>query len=308
MLVSKSSTARICVVFFLLVAAAQAETLRVNCNSKKGLTHISQAINILQHDASQGSSTILVSGTCNENVVIQSLDNLTLTAQGGASINDSSGGNADVLDIVDSRRVSVNGFTINGGANGVGCLDASQCRFSGNTVQGSANYGVVVNESQATFNGDTLQNHGGRGLSVIDHGTADAFGISVHGNGDGIVLNSGAYVVIGNSTIQNNQRFGIFASNHSTVRCLPCTITNNSNDGVRLQKASEGAFDFGGNTITSNGGAGVTLLDLSFASFDPGDVITGNLGGTDVVCDPQFSATRGALTNIGGGTTTCTEP
>jgi len=308
MLVSKSSTARICVVFFLLVAAAQAETLRVNCNSKKGLTHISQAINILQHDASQGSSTILVSGTCNENVVIQSLDNLTLTAQGVASINDSSGGNADVLDIVDSRRVSVNGFTINGGANGVGCLDASLCRFSGNTVQGSANYGVVVNESQATFNGDTLQNHGGRGLSVIDHGTADAFGISVHGNGDGIVLNSGAYVVIGNSTIQNNQRFGIFASNHSTVRCLPCTITNNSNDGVRLQKASEGAFDFGGNTITSNGGAGVTLLDLSFASFDPGDVITGNLGGTDVVCDPQFSATRGALTNIGGGTTTCTEP
>jgi len=308
MLVSKSSTARICVVFFLVVVAAQAETLRVNCNSKKGLTHISQAINILQHDASQGSSTILVSGTCNENVVIQSLDNLTLTAQGGASINDSSGGNADVLDIVDSRRVSVNGFTINGGANGVGCLDASQCRFSGNTVQGSANYGVVVNESQATFNGDTLQNHGGRGLSVIDHGTADAFGISVHGNGDGIVLNSGAYVVIGNSTIQNNQRFGIFASNHSTVRCLPCTITNNSNDGVRLQKASEGAFDFGGNTITSNGGAGVTLLDLSFASFDPGDVITGNLGGTDVVCNPQFSATRGALTNIGGGTTTCTEP
>lgn len=308
MLVSKSPTARICVVLLLFVAAAQAETLRVNCNSKKGLTHISQAINILQDDASHGSSTILVSGTCNENVVIQSLDNLTLTAQGGASINDSSGGNADVIDIGDSRRVSISGFTINGGSNGVVCFDASLCRFSGNTVQGSANYGVVVNESQATFNGDTLQNNGGRGLSVIDRGMADAFGITVQGNGDGIVLNSGAYVVIGNSTIQNNQRFGILAANHSTVRCLPCTIANNSNDGVRLQKDSEGHFDFGGNTITGNAGAGVTLLDLSFGSFDPGDVVTGNLGGTDVVCNPQFSATRGALTNIGGGTTNCTEP
>jgi len=308
MLVSASPTARICVVLFLLVAAAQAQTLRVNCNSKKGLTHISQAIKILQGDESHGSSTILVSGTCNENVVIQSLDNLTLTAQGGASINDSSGGNANVIDIGDSRRVSISGFTINGGANGVVCFDASLCRFSGNTVQGSANYGVIVNESQATFNGDTLQNNGGRGLSVIDRGTADAFGISVQGNGDGIVLNSGAYIVIGNSTIQNNQRFGILVSNHSTVRCLPCTITSNSNDGVRLQKESEGHFDFGGNTLTGNGGAGVTLLDLSFASFDPGDIITGNLGGTDVVCNPQFSATRGARTNIGVGTTNCTEP
>jgi hypothetical protein len=293
---------------FLFPMLANAGTLHVNCDKTKGLTRISQAISILEREESPTSNAILVSGTCNENVVIQSLDNLTLTAQGGASINDSSGGNADVLDIVDSRRVSVNGFTINGGANGVGCFDASLCRFSGNTVQGSVTYGVVVNESQATFNGDTLQNNGGRGLSVIDHGTADAFGISVQGNGDGIVLNSGAYVVIGNSTIQNNQRFGILASNHSTVRCLPCTITNNANDGVRLQKESEGAFDFGGNAITVNGGAGVTLLDVSFASFDPGDVITGNLGGTDVVCNPQFSATRGALTNIGGGKTNCTEP
>ena len=71
----------------------------------------------------------------------------------------------------------------------------------------------------------------------------------MQGNGDGIVLNSGAYIVIGDSTIENNQRFGILASKHSTVRCLPCTITSNSNDGARLQKESEGSFDFGGNTI-----------------------------------------------------------
>ncbi|HMK23385.1 MAG TPA: right-handed parallel beta-helix repeat-containing protein, partial [Terriglobales bacterium] len=159
-----------------------------------------------------------------------------------------------------------------------------------------------------TLNGDTLQNNAGRGLSVIGHSTVGATSISVQGNGDGVVLNSGAYVVIGDSTIQNNQRFGILAANHSTVRCTPCAVTNNSNDGVRVQKASEGHFDFGGNTITGNGGAGVTLVDLSFGSFDPGDVVTGNLGGTDVVCKPQYSATRGALSNIGGGTTNCVEP
>ena len=292
------------VAMFPLVA--QAGTLHVNCDGSKGLTRIQKAINILQQAGSEGPNTILVSGSCKENITIQSMDNLTLTAQNGASITDPSNGSIDVIDIADSRRVSINGFTINGGASGVVCFDASLCRFSGNTVQGSAGYGVIVSEAQATFNGDTLQNHAGRGLSVINRGTVDASGIGVQGNGDGIVLNSGAYVVIGNSAIQSNQRFGILVANHSTVRCLPCTITNNSSDGVRLQKESEGHFDFGGNTITGNGGAGVTLLDLSFGSFDPGDVVTGNLGGTDVVCKPQFSATRGALTNI-GGTTNCVE-
>ena len=292
---------------------AHAGTLYVNCGGHKGLTQIQKAVNLLQQTETSGSNTILVWGSCKENITIQSLDNLTLTAQNGASIADASNGTLDVIDVIDSRRVSINGFTISGGANGVVCSDASLCRFSGNTVQASANYGVIVSESQATLNGDTLQNHVGqgllgRGLSVIGHSTVDATSISVQGNGDGVVLNSGAYVVIGNSTIQNNQRFGILATNHSTVRCLPCTITSNSNDGVRLQKESEGHFDFGGNTISGNGGAGVTLLDLSFGSFDPGDVVTGNQGGTDVVCKPQFSATRGALTNLGGGTTNCVEP
>ena len=304
---------RLCFRLFLWSIAmfpvvAHAGTLYVNCGGHKGLKQIQQAVNLLQQTETSGSNTIIVSGGCKENITIQSMDNLTLTAQSGASITDNSNGTLDVIDVIDSRRVSINGFTISGGANGVVCSDASLCRFRGNTVQGSANYGVIVSESQATLNGDTLQSHGGRGLSVIGHSTADATGIRVQGNGDGIVLNSGAYVVIGNSTIQNNQRFGILAANHSTVRCLPCTITNNSNDGVRLQKESEGHFDFGGNAITGNGGAGVTLLDLSFASFDPGDVVTGNLGGTDVVCKPQFSATRGALTNLGGGITNCVEP
>jgi hypothetical protein len=293
---------------FLFPMLANAGTLHVNCDKTKGLTRISQAISILEHEESPTSNAILVSGTCNENVVIRGLDNLTLTAQGGASINDSSGGNSDVVDISDSRRFSMTGFTVNGGANGIVCFGASLCKFSGNTIQGSSNYGVIVSESQAYFDGDTMQNHAGRGLSVIGHSTVDASGLTVQGNGDGIVLNSGAYVVIGDSTIQNNQRFGILVSNHSTVRCLPCTITSNSNDGARLQRESEGSFDFGGNTITGNGGAGVSLRDLSFASFDPGDVVTGNQGGTDVVCNPQFTTTRGALTNIGGGTTNCSEP
>src|SRR5262249_12112372 len=120
----------------MFTIVAHADTLYVNCSGRKGLTQIQKAVNLLRQTETSGSNTIIVSGSCKENITIQSLDNLTLTAQSGASITDASNGTLDVIDVIDSRRVSINGFTISGGANGVACFDASLCRFSGNTVQG----------------------------------------------------------------------------------------------------------------------------------------------------------------------------
>ncbi len=294
----------------MLPVITNAETLRVNCDNDKGLSRISKAINILQKSGSQGPNTILVSGSCKENLVIQSMDNLTLTAQNGASISDRSQGNADVIGIADSRRVTISGFTINGGANGVVCTGASLCRFSGNTVQGSLNFGVVVDNSQASLSGDTLQDNAGRGLSIINGGQANADAISVQGNDDGIVLNTRGTLFLTNSTVQGNQNRGILAATASTIRLLASVVTTNGGDGVRLQQSSQARFDnfAGPNSITNNGAAGVNLFDLSFAFFDVDGVVTGNAGGTDVACNPQFSATRGALTNLGGGLTNCVEP
>lgn len=305
-------TRRIFVSFLVIVSAfcshARAADLKVNCNGTGVLSTVSGALKLLN---SQGPNSVTVSGACHENILIQSFDRLSLIANPGASITDASNGNLDVVLIKDSQRISVTGFTINGGIVGVGCHDGSLCRFSGNTIQGAQSYGLVVNESRASLRGDVLQNNALRGLSVIDGGAVDASSITVQGNGDGVVLNSAGYLVAyGGTTIQNNQGFGVQAANNSNFRCFPCTITGNGNDGVRLQGASKAIFDtfFGINTITANQGAGVRLSDLSFAFFGPGDIVTGNTGGTDVVCGPQFSATRGAIRNIGGATTNCVEP
>ena len=68
----------------------------------------------------------------------------------------------------------------------------------------------------------------------------------------------------------------------------------------------EGKLEADGNTITGNRQYGLCLFDLSFANFDAGNNITGNNqrgGALDVACFTQYTATRGALTNIGGGTT-----
>jgi hypothetical protein len=99
-------------------------------------------------------------------------------------------------------------------------------------------------------------------------------------------------------------------TDHSTGRIISCTISGNTGIGVAVQRGSDVRFDSysGAATVTANTGSGVLVRDLSFSFFGAGGNITGNLSGTDVVCVPQFPATRFAIVNIGGGTTNCIEP
>ena len=109
-----------------------------------------------------------------------------------------------------------------------------------------------------------------------------------------------------NSTIQDNGNDGLRAIDNSVLRLEGNTITGSGGDGILVFYSSVAFLQFG-NIVTNNGGAGVRIRDLSMGGFG-GEDVTGNLGGTDVVCEPQFAATRGALTNINGGTTNCVEP
>lgn len=293
----------------LILSSAYAETLKVNCSSDKGLNKISKAIDMLQKSGSAGPNTIVVSGDCKENLVIQSMDNLTLTTSNGASISDRSRGASDVIDINDSRRVAIIGFTINGGASGVGCFGFSLCRLAGNTIQGSSGFGVWVVSSDAGLNGDIVQNHAARGLALVK-GSLNAEAITLQGNGDGAIANIHSTLSLSDSTVQGNFNRGVLAMNGSTLRMLNSVVTANASDGIQLQRSSQMSMEnfAGASSVTGNGGVGVNVGDLSFAFFDANSNITGNAAGIDVVCNPQFSATRGALNNLSGGITNCVEP
>jgi hypothetical protein len=311
---------RPCRVTLIMVCAltfcvyAQAVNLKVNCNSTGTLSAINGALKLLNP---QGPNTLTVSGNCKENVVIQSFDRLSLIANSGASINDVSGGTVAVVDIEDSHSVTLNGFTINGGRDGVLCNTSSVCYLTANTVQSAlGQQGVgVMNGSHAFLTGNAIENNTLRGLTVNEGSQVFSTNDTFRDNpGEGIVANSGAYVAATNSSIQNNGSDGapgVVASDHSALRLISCTISGNGSDGVVLQDSADARFDSysGPSTVTGNAGSGVSVQDLSFAFFGPGANITGNLSGTDVLCSPQFSATRGAHTNIGGGMTmNCTEP
>jgi hypothetical protein len=294
-------------------AVANAATLNVHCGQNEAISSIGAAMKLLQaHPLLDVSNTINVSGNCQENVVIQSLDHLTLNAINGASISDASGGKLDVIDVFDSRDVAINGFIINAGAdglsgsNGISCAEWSSCRLSGNVIQGAADGSgfLVAQASLATLDGDTLQNNG-NGLAVLSgskvRGGGQARPLTSRGNliGVRLVRDSFAYVA---AVIENNASVGIWEFFHSTLDLYSGSVSGNGL-GARVREGSDARFE--GATITGNIGVGVEVGESSLVTF-LGATVTGNHGGQDVVCDEQFSATRGVATT--GGTTTCVEP
>ena len=281
------------------VQCAQAANLNVNCDKHESL---SRALHLLAISNPQGPNTITVSGSCNGNLLIKSMDRLTLITTKEASITDGSEGNSAVVDIEDSRSLTLQGFTINGGSGGVLCNSVSVCYLTGDTIQGAAGVGLGVNGgSNAFLESNVIQNNGARGATVDGSQMFSSNDVFQGNTGSGIAAGTGAYFVASNSSFLNNA-VGVEVGT-GTVRLVGGVISGNGHDGMILRGNATAVF--GGPTITANGGNGVHLEDGSFAGFISAN-ITGNLSGTDVDCAPQFPITH-FIERI-GGTTNCVEP
>jgi len=243
---------------------AQAATYNVDCDKNE---HIGKALRVLASANPQGPNTINVTGVCRGNFVIQSMDRLTLITKNGASLTDRSGGTLPVVDIEDSQKVTLQGFTINGGGErGVVCSTASICYLTGNTIQGPGSFGVNVgNGARAFFESNVIQNWG--------RGSFISGGAQVFSSNDVFQGNSGsAIVVLGaifdsfNSTFDHNG-VGIDAGGGG-LGITGGSVSNNSFEGIRL--LGNVSAGFGGPTITGNGGVVSTWKTaLSPASLLP---------------------------------------
>lgn len=118
----------------------QAANVKVHCGGKGQFTSISSALKTL--DPSQ-SNTVTVRGKRRENVLIHGFDRLTLISTTGSHIQDASKSTSLVVDIEDSRRVTLQGFTVTRRL-GVQRATSSVCYLTGNTVQSSMGDGVGV--------------------------------------------------------------------------------------------------------------------------------------------------------------------
>jgi hypothetical protein len=293
--------------FCLLVAigaagrSAEAANLTVNCDKKQT---IRETLKLLALVHLPGPHTLSVVGSCRENIVIQSVDHLTLIAKNGASITDRSGGTLAVVDIEDSHSVTLQGFTINGGSAGVSCGTSSVCYLTGNAVQDVLGVGVSVSGgSHAFLESNVIQNCAGAGSSVSDGSQMFSSNDVFQSNAQGVIVGAGVYFVASNSSFLNNG-IGIVAS-ASNLLLHGGTISGNIGNGMTILADSTAIFR-DGTAVTGNGGEGVHLEDASFAGFQNATVTGNNSGGLDVDCAPQFTITH--FVDRTGGVTNCHEP
>lgn len=288
----------IVIAVLVLGFAAHAIDLNVYCGQKHSLNSINAALKLLNP---AGPNTITVSGTCKENVVIQGFDRLTLVAKPGAVLTDASGGNQwAVVLILDSRRVSIQGFAIRGGNVGVSCDDYSLCRLSGNTFEGTAQRGLDVNDSDLTLFSDVIQNGAGTGI-YAERSNVQASNVTIQANSTGISA-AGSTVTLTGATIHNNTSDGVFVNSSARLHLTDSNISFNSGNGVTVADLTD--ISMVNDTVTGNGQFGVWFGDESLGFFVGGSYSAN--GYLDISCGGQYSLAK----NIAGiyGTTDCPVP
>jgi hypothetical protein len=275
---------------WLFPSGAAAETKRRTCDDRPGHT--------LQHfiDRLNPGDTLIVSGTCNENVVIgEGRRNLTIEGRGTATINGSGNPNAPTVQIR-GRGITIKGFTIIGGRHGVQLIRGGTGTVDGNLIKNAAVHGVGVhNNSFALIVDNTIENNGFNGICVCEHSVADIgfrgdFATQsspnvVRNNGsNGILVADASYAEIESNSVYGNISAGIAVDNSASAKigfqsgvagtfASANTIESNGNRGILVARSSSARIVE--NIIRNNTGDGIGVVRASHADIGA-NAIDGN--------------------------------
>lgn len=269
----KHATARsvfvVALCLWLLPSVATAETKKRTCGSNPGQT--------LQHFLNElnPGDTLIVSGTCNENVVFgEGRRNLTIDGQGTATINGSGNPNAPAVQIR-GRGIIITGFRIIGGRHGIQFNRGGTGTVDGNLISGASTHGVVINDNSfARIVASTIEQNGVHGICVCEHASAE-----IGFRGDFSTQGSP-------NTIRNNGNSGITVADSSYAEIESNAVYGNANTGINVNGSSSarigaesgpaGTFA-SGNTVEFNGNRGMVVTRSSSAQI-VANVIRNNTG------------------------------
>ena len=288
---------------------AYATNVSVDCDKSKNEEDSKEKSSItgaLAKLSKQGPHTVTVSGTCNESVLIQDFDNLTLIGRPEATINDPVADGRAAVHVELTRLLTVDGFTINGVGNpaAVICGVFASCLLDNNIIQGSPGFAVFIGRhSSAALTNTTIQDSGG-GLLVTFGGDAVMFdgGITgITGGGEGlpaVEVSMGSLLRIQNLDgppvpIQYDTGLGVSVSGNAMLRLQPGAvhISGNGGPGIVVDHGSV-AEVLGSNAIANNGENAIVVGESSFVFIDDTVEISGNTGDA-VACDGTFSNSTG---------------
>lgn len=280
------------VVFCLLLlpSVAEAQTKKRTCGSNPGQT--------LQHFLNElnPGDTLIVSGTCKENVVIgEGHRNLIIDGQGTATI-DGSGNSTLPAMHVRGRNITIKGFKIIGGRHGVIFNRGGTGTVDTNEIWGANTHGVATfDNSFARIVENTIRNNGANGICVCEHSSAEIgfrgdFATQSSPNfvrnntSNGILVNDTSYAEIESNIVSGNGGAGIAVNENSSARigfqsgvtgtfASGNTIDTNGNRGILVARSSTARI--AENTIRDNTGDGIAVVRVSQADIGKND-ISGN--------------------------------
>jgi len=266
-----------------MATSAGAATVSVDCNAGgKIQTAMNTAVS---------GDTILVSGTCTENVTIRDeLARITIDGQSVATI--SAPGPAAAAFTVLGRNITIKGFTVVGGRQGFNVLRGGSALIDTNTIQDSASQGILVHQNgHARIVNNTIQFNANSGITVQESSNARIGFLDLAGP------------VAGN-IIQRNGVAGVIIQRGGVASLTGNAISENGGPGVLVSGSSHG--DLAGNRIDRNVSDGVLVSQNSDVQLggepsilDPANETTSLNGGFGLQCSLNSSA-DGSLGTLSG--------
>jgi parallel beta-helix repeat protein len=271
---------------WLLAAPGETATVKLTCSAKDT---IGNAVKKLKP-----GDTLLVAGSCKENVEIPvEVSRVTLDGQGKATINGPDSSKPTIL--IGGRGITIKGFTITGGLQGIQVWGGGDAEIDGNTIQSVGGFGIqLARTSTALIVNNTIRNNTTNGITV--GGSSYAL----------IGIRSGRDKTASPNTIENNGAHGISVSRASSARIVGNVIRNNKGNGLAVSRTSQA--DISNSTIEGNGGNGIDVNQNSAVSlgvgtgtgiFDLANSAASNNGGVGIRCSKN-SSVDGRLGSVNG--------
>ena len=253
-------------------------------------------------DRAAPGQTILVAGTCLENVSIPpGKDGLTIDGGGAGTISGPDPA-VNTLQIRGPRAVTIRRLTIRGGRAGIDISRGATAVIDGNTIEGTGRNGITLGAfATANIFNNTIQDNAAAGILV----TGNAFGfigfataddpvaspnVIRHNGTHGISLTLSSSARIAGNAISDNARHGINVERASQATVSDNHIDGNVQHGIFVTEnsivnlgsdAGSGLFDAPNQTIVNNGLRGIACRVVGAANGRRG-TLYGNSGAQDM--------------------------
>ena len=234
--------------------------------------------------------TILVSGTCNEQVSFEAETvRITLDGQKKTTIqHPGKGAYSPHTVYIRGKDIHIKGVTVIGGLDGIHLAGPASAEIEGAVVMKTARAGVRIDKgSVVRILNSTIQDSGAMGIDIS--GVSIAYiGVRIprlpalspvtirNSNGPGIHIERSSDAWIVGNTISNNKGSGIEVHRHSRADVIANVIDANGGDAITasfgsgINFRSEPRRDGPNQTAEQNGGVGIRCTTGGYVDGPPG--------------------------------------